>query len=45
MKEMLCERCKKKMTKKGMLNSGNTKYDIWKCECGSEKLVALGVNR
>jgi hypothetical protein len=44
-KDPLCDRCKQKMVKKGQMNSGNSKYDIWKCACGNERLMAVGVNK
>ncbi|MBI2546758.1 hypothetical protein HYV81_06285 [Candidatus Woesearchaeota archaeon] len=34
------------MLKKGVLESGNSKYDLFECDaCGSEKMKATGVVR
>jgi len=41
-----CPKCKgAKMFKKGMLQSGNSKYDVYNCEqCGAEQMKAISVN-
>jgi len=42
--DVLCDKCKKPMAKKGILNMSNTKFDVLKCPaCGSEKMRAVGV--
>ena len=45
MKELKCKKCDEKMMKKGIIQSGNSKYDIYRCnECGHEEMKAIGVN-
>ena len=42
---MNCQKCKSEMIKKGTMDSGNSKFDIFKCiGCGNEKMVCQGVN-
>ena len=44
MKELTCKKCNEKMTKKGIIQSGNSKSDIYRCnECGNEEMKAIGV--
>jgi transcription elongation factor Elf1 len=44
-KTIMCEKCRSEMLKKGIMNSGNSKYNVFRCKnCGNEKLVAVGVN-
>ena len=41
---MLCDHCKKEMTKKNVYESGNSKYQRWFCAlCRTEKSQALGL--
>ena len=43
--EINCKKCNEKMRKKGMIQSGNSKYELYLCnECGSEEMKAIGVN-
>ena len=45
MKELTCKKCDEKLTKKGVIQSGNSKYDLYHCnECGNEEMKAIGVN-
>ncbi|MEK6983376.1 MAG: hypothetical protein AABX33_02285 [Nanoarchaeota archaeon] len=45
MKEIMCKKCDEKMMKKGVIQSGNSKYDVYRCnECGNEEMKAIGVN-
>ena len=45
MAEINCKKCHEKMHKKGMIQSGNSKYDVYRCnECGHEEMKAIGVN-
>ena len=45
MAEINCKKCDEKMHKKGMLQSGNSKYEVYRCnECGNEEMKAIGVN-
>ena len=45
MKELMCKKCDEKMSKKGLIQSGNSKYDVYRCnECGHEEMKAIGVN-
>ena len=40
-----CEKCNVDMKKKGVMNAGNSKYEIYSCpKCGSKKQVCIGVN-
>lgn len=40
-----CDHCKAKMTKKGIMDSGNSRFNIFECTaCGKQKWVAVGVN-
>ena len=42
-KEIKCPKCNSDMIKSGIMNSGNSKYTVYKCKkCGEEKLVAMG---
>jgi len=44
MKELTCKKCHKKMAKKGIIESGNSKYELFNCdECGNEEMKAIGV--
>jgi transposase-like protein len=41
---MQCVKCKAEMTKKGVMQSGNSKYQGWKCpKCHAETSQALGL--
>ena len=45
MKQLTCEKCDEKMSKKGVIQSGNSKYELYCCsECGHEEMKAIGVN-
>jgi uncharacterized Zn finger protein len=45
MAEIKCKHCDEKMLKKGVIQSGNSKYDVYRCnECGHEEMKAIGVN-
>ena len=45
MNEMKCKHCDEKMMKKGIIQSGNSKYEVYHCnECGHEEMKAVGVN-
>ncbi|MBI2558656.1 hypothetical protein HYW20_05005 [Candidatus Woesearchaeota archaeon] len=45
MKDGKCGKCGEKMIKKGVIQSGNSKYDVYRCnECGQEDMKAIGVN-
>ncbi|HLG24494.1 MAG TPA: hypothetical protein VI564_06210 [Candidatus Nanoarchaeia archaeon] len=45
MDERQCKKCKANMHKKGVMQSGNSKYEIYICnECGSEEMKAISVN-
>ena len=45
MNQLMCKKCNEKMIKKGMIQSGNSKYDLYKCnECGTEEMKAISVN-
>ena len=42
--EFICGKCRGHMIKKGIMESGNSKYQLFKCEkCGVEVMRALGV--
>ncbi|MBS3105229.1 hypothetical protein J4234_03165 [Candidatus Woesearchaeota archaeon] len=42
---MNCKKCDEKLMKKGIIQSGNSKYEVYKCnECGHEEMKAIGVN-
>ena len=42
---MNCKSCEEQMQKTGTLDSGNSTFQVWKCErCGIETMQALGVN-
>ncbi len=44
MKELICKDCNVAMTKKGLMHSSNTKYEIYACEqCGKEEMKAINV--
>ena len=39
------QKCDEKMLKKGMIQSGNSKYDLYRCnECGAEDMRAISIN-
>jgi transposase len=41
---MTCPKCGAKMADAGMMNSGNSKFKVMKCEnCGHEKMECLGL--
>ncbi|MDP6648443.1 MAG: hypothetical protein QGH34_03555 [Candidatus Woesearchaeota archaeon] len=45
MNEVKCKKCDKNMSKKGIMQSGNSKYEIYHCEyCGNEEMKAIGIN-
>ena len=45
MAEFKCKKCDEKMHKKGIIQSGNSKYEVYRCnECGAEEMKAIGVN-
>ena len=45
MAELKCKQCHEKMPKKGVIQSGNSKYELYRCnECGNEEMKAIGVN-
>jgi len=45
MAELSCKKCREKMMKKGIIQSGNSKYELYRCnECGNEEMKAIGVN-
>ncbi len=45
MDNRICNKCKAKMAKKGTLDSGNSTYQLWKCDkCNNESMQALKVN-
>ena len=45
MADVKCKHCDEKMMKKGVIQSGNSKYDVYRCnECGHEEMKAIGVN-
>lgn len=44
MADVLCEKCKKVMRKKGSLNMGNSKYEVYVCpHCGADRKICVGV--
>jgi hypothetical protein len=44
MADVLCEKCKKVMRKKGSLNMSNSKFDVYICSsCGSERKICVGL--
>lgn len=44
--DVLCDKCKKPMQKKGTLMMSNTNFDVFKCPaCGADKKRAIGVVR
>ena len=45
MADIMCKKCNEKMHKKGLLQSGNSKYEVYHCnECAHEEMRAIGVN-
>jgi len=45
MGEIICKDCNLKMAKKGIIQSGNSKYNLFRCEeCSSEQMQAISVN-
>lgn len=45
MADVKCKKCDEKMMKKGVIQSGNSKYEVYRCnECGHEEMKAVGVN-
>ena len=45
MADVKCKHCDEKMMKKGVIQSGNSKYDVYRCnECGHEEMKAIGIN-
>ena len=45
MVEIKCTHCDEKMSKKGIIQSGNSKYEVYRCnECGHEEMKAIGIN-
>lgn len=42
---MECKTCGETMIQKGIIHSGNSKYQIWKCEaCNREDMQCIGLN-
>ncbi len=40
---MNCAKCQSELVKTGVMDSGNSKFDVFKCKnCGEEKIVAQG---
>jgi hypothetical protein len=39
----LCDHCKKPMTKKGVLFMSNSKFEVYRCSCGFERKICLGL--
>ena len=41
---MNCKKCESLMTKKHIMNSGNSKYQIYECpKCGEESMNCMGL--
>ena len=44
MQDLKCNKCKIVMTKKGLIHSSNTKYELYACDqCGNEEMKAINV--
>jgi len=43
MPAVICDYCKKPMTKKGVLFMSNSKFEVYRCSCGNERKICLGV--
>jgi hypothetical protein len=43
MTAVICDRCKKAMTKKGVLFMSNSKFEVFHCSCGNEKKICVGL--
>jgi DNA-directed RNA polymerase subunit M/transcription elongation factor TFIIS len=40
----VCKKCKGMMERKGKITSGNSYFDIWKCQkCDSEEMICSGL--
>ncbi|MFH1064437.1 MAG: hypothetical protein V1729_05125 [Candidatus Woesearchaeota archaeon] len=40
-----CSECDGELIKDGVMHSGNSKYQVYKCnKCGKEKMECLGLN-
>ena len=45
MADVKCRKCNENMMKRGIIQSGNSKYDLYRCdECGAEEMKAIGVD-
>jgi len=45
MSDIICQKCKSVMIKRGTMDSGNSKFDIFKCtNCNNEKMMCRGIN-
>ena len=45
MNEVKCSKCHENMRKKGVIQSGNSKYEVFYCDgCGNEEMKAISVN-
>lgn len=45
MANITCDKCKAIMAKKGIMDSGNSKFDVYKCpKCHDQKMVCQGIN-
>ena len=43
---MKCKNCGEQMESKGLMHSGNSKYQIWKCKaCDKEDMECIGLNQ
>jgi len=45
MQPVVCDKCKRAMTKKGVLFMSNSKFEVYKCSCGNEKKICLGLGQ
>jgi hypothetical protein len=43
---IICNKCKGQMKKKGVMISGNTRYNEYECiKCGNKMLKAIGIEK
>jgi hypothetical protein len=43
MTTITCDHCGKAMTKRGVLFMSNSKFEVYRCSCGNERKVCVGL--
>jgi membrane-bound acyltransferase YfiQ involved in biofilm formation len=43
MVDVICDHCKAVMKKRGVLFMSNSKFEVYRCSCGNERKICLGL--